>query len=113
MTNTDWLSEELERQNDIKAVIWDDAEFAEYVKDTGLVESLMDVSEFHAMLADQLRSKGVTSTEHSDWARRAIALCSRAKSRRQQLRTAVRNSSPDGWDIVARITAEVKENWAD
>ena len=110
-SEVEWLRDELDESAIIKSAIWTDEEFVEFVSERGLLESLRLVTGFHANIADQLRSRGVTSPSESEWAKKTISLCSRAKRRRQELRNAVRNRFEDGDDIIREITAEIKEDW--
>lgn len=111
-SEVEWLRDELDESAIIKSAIWTDEEFVEFVSERGLLESLRLVTGFHANIADQLRSRGVTSPSESEWAKKTISLCSRAKRRRQELRNAVRNRFEDGDAIIREITAEIKEDWA-
>lgn len=109
----EWFTEELEYEEKLKQALWDDELFKEYVEEFGITEALWNVTNFHMNISSQLRSQGATDVNHSDWARRAIPICIRAKSRRQQLRQVIRASMEDGHDIVSQITEEVKAEWND
>lgn len=110
-SDVEWLADELDESAIIKSAIWIDEDFKAFVAERGLVESLRSVTNFHANIADQLRSQGVTSPSDSQWAMKTISLCQRAKRRRQELRNAVRNRYEDGEDRIREITAEIKEDW--
>ena len=110
-SDVEWLTDELDESAIIKSAIWIDEDFKAYVAERGLLESLRSVTDFHANIADQLRSRGVTSPSESEWAKKTISLCSRAKRRRQELRNAVRNRFEDGEDRIREITDEVKNDW--
>lgn len=112
-SDVDYFSDTLDEAARIKAAVWSDDSFRELIADYGLVEALTAVTDFHRNLATQLKAQGVTSTEDSEWARRTIGLCVRVKSRRQQLRRAVRDSFDDGDAIVARINANIISDWGD
>lgn len=113
-SEVEFFTSEISGQDRIKSAIWDDAQFTEYVLNVGLEGALYEVSDFHANIASQLKARGITSPQDSDWAHKTISLCIRLKSRRQQLRKAVRESDPvNGPQLVADITAEVKEDWGD
>lgn len=109
----DFFSETLDETDRIKAAVWSDDSFRELIADYGLVDALTAVTDFHRNLATQLKSRGVTSYTDSEWAARTIGLCVRVKSRRQQLRRAVRDSFDDGDAIVARINADILSDWED
>lgn len=112
-SDVEFFSDTLEEADRIKAAVWSNEAFREFIADYGLVDALTAVTDFHRNLATQLKSQGVSSPNDSDWARRTIGLCVRVKSRRQQLRRAVRDSFDDGDVIVARIKAEVDGDWED
>lgn len=109
----DFFSETLDEADRIKAAVWSDDSFRAFIADYGLVDALTAVTDFHRNLATQLKSQGISSPADSDWARRTIGLCVRVKSRRQQLRRAVRDSFDDGDVIVAQINAEILSDWED
>ena len=111
-SEVEWLTDEIDESQIVKSSIWADDTFKAFVAERGLVESLRQVTDFHANIADQLRSNGVTGPSHSDWACRTIALCSRAKRRRQELRNAIRSRFENGEDIIREITDEIKGDWA-
>ena len=111
--DVEWITEEVDDANDVKQSIWSDEDFRDYVLERGLEDALLSVSHFHKSITAQLAARGVTDPGSSDWARKTISLAIRAKSRRQQLRLALRHSREDGADLVARIRAEVEEDWND
>ena len=110
--DVEFFTDELDAQNKLKGAIWRDDEFSAFVSEVGLEAALYEVTDFHANVADQLRSRGVASPTESDWASRTIGLCVRLKSRRQQLRRALR-ATPGGEDLVREVTAEVKSDWTE
>lgn len=112
-SDVEFFSDTLEEADRIKAAVWSDAAFREFIADYGLVDALTAVTDFHRNLATQLKSQGISSPSDSDWARRTIGLCVRVKSRRQQLRRAVRDSFEDGDVIVARINTDILSDWED
>lgn len=91
--------------------VWDDDDFQELIGDYGLERSLEMLTEFHANLSSQLKMRGVSSPQDSDWARRTISLTSRTRARRQQVRALLRASGKE--DFVAEVTARVKADWSD
>ena len=112
-SEVEWLNEVEEDYCDIKQAVFSGEEFEAYIAEVGMVNTLRTVSEFHKMLTAQLKAQGVTSPDHSDWARRTIGLVVRVKARRQQLRTAIRNNYENGSEIVDRIREEVENDWLD
>lgn len=112
-SDVDYFSDTLDEADRIKGAVWSDDAFRELIADYGLVDALTAVTDFHRNLATQMKARGVTSPNDSDWAARTIGLCIRVKSRRQQLRRAVRDSFDDGDAIVARINAATLSDWED
>lgn len=112
-SDVEWFTDELDISARVKSAIWDDAAFKELIIERGLEQSLRDVSTFHKTLTSQLIAKGITSPEQSDWARKTINLAARARSRRNEIRRAVRLAFTDGDAIVAEIRAEMEGDWRD
>lgn len=112
-SEVEWLDAVEDDYDEIKQAIWDDDSFKGVIREFGAVEALRSVSDFHKMLTTQLKDRGITSPDHSDWAKRTIGLVIRLKSRRQQLRTMIRNNMENGAEIVAQIQQEVESDWTD
>lgn len=106
------FSEFSEDQTELKSAIWKDEDMKEYIREVGLEETLYDVTVFHRNLADNCRLNQITSlTDERDWARKALSLNIRAKSRRQQLRAIVRERY--GPEAVQAITDRVFEEFGE
>lgn len=90
-----------------KDSLFDDVLFAEYVAEMGVDDAVRAYTKFHRIVANQLIRRGVTDPDVSDWATRTIALCVRAKRRRQQVRQMLRDR--DGTaarDVIAALDVE-------
>lgn len=96
----------------LKQLIWADDTFREYVAEVGLEDALYAVTDFHRNVANQLKAAGIVDRAQSEWGARAIGLCMRLKSRRQQLRRAIREAFDDGDEIVKAVTLEIEQEWA-
>lgn len=105
-------------QAELKAAIWRDSDFTAYVAEVGLEGALYEVADFHRNVANQCKDREAhlhlkEDGPVGDWSRRAVSLTMRLKSRRQQLKRAVREAYDDGWDRVDKITKEVSDDWSD
>ena len=70
---------------DIKHNIFRDDYFEDFVKSVGVKSALHSAHWFHRLIANQLISKAVMTTETS-WGHYTIKLCQTARYRKQQMR---------------------------
>ena len=66
-----------------------DNAFNQYVTINGPVNVLVEFTEFHRHIANQLIVRGIDRMDVSDWAARTIRLCKALKRRRNMLRGVV------------------------
>jgi hypothetical protein len=81
--DVEWLDTEYE---DLKPALFDDDLFRAHTESLGLTDALEIVTKFHRVIANQLIERAVVDYRQSDWTRRAINMCKRAKIRRNELR---------------------------
>lgn len=81
--SVEWFNPEMD---EAKSAIFDDVAFTNYTHRHGVALALERVSKLHRYVANQLIELAVADPKSSEWAGRAICLCSQAKYRRRQLR---------------------------
>lgn len=97
---------------DLKESIWQDETFKEYIADMGVKETLYELTSYASSIQENLRTNEIRSLDDPNtpkWARGAVNLLAKVKSRRQQLRRVVRDMyGQEALDeIQARVDAEV------
>lgn len=99
--------------DDLKAAIFDDERFKSYILDIGVEETLYELTSFAKSISENLRNNQITTLNDAPpWARSAIGLLAKVKSRRQQMRKAVYELyGQEAIDeIQKRVLSEV-EDW--
>lgn len=111
--DVEWFDNDKARYRNFPSRVWTDEKFRKFIADEGIVEALEQVSIFCAKLSVSLYQSGITTRKESDWANRTIGLLIRMKTRRQFLRRAVRETIPNGEEIVRNLIARIREDYED
>lgn len=107
-----YFSEFVNDTADLKAAVWSDEDFKDYLSDVGLKETLYEVTSFARSIQENLRTNKITDlTTAPPWATKAVRLLATVKSRRQQLRRVVREMYGEDavQEIQDRVDAEVED----
>ena len=103
----------LDDEKDLKASIWENSDFTDYIGRVGMKETLYEVEVFAESVAEGLRSQGYLGEESREddppFVTKARKLHSMIKSRRLQLRRAVGElyGQEELGDIYRRVEEEV------
>lgn len=97
----------------LKASLYRDEDFQNYVAAVGLKETLYDVSSLALSVIDILTSHGIRETDVNKpgWAHKAFVLYGLTRKRRRQLRLVVEEAY--GMEAVEEINARVEAEMAD
>lgn len=110
--DVEWFNDDTEIRAELKAAIWTDEDFKQFISDHGLEEALYEVTSFHRSVADNLRSNYITDLSTAPlWAKKAARLGGRLKARRQDLRRVLREAR--GQEAVDAINDKVSKECDD
>ena len=105
----------LDDEKDLKASIWEDSDFTDYIARVGMKDTLYEVEVFAESVAEGLRNRGFLGEEAREddppFVARARKLHAMIKSRRLQLRRAVGElyGQEELDDIYQRVSEEVSD----
>lgn len=111
----EWITDTADIQDQLKAAIWEDHTFKDFVAEHGLEDTLYEVMTFKRSVADNLRALSQLPPESRGKHGGAVRLNSRLKSRRTQLRAALKGvyGDEEGYEIIQRVSDLVDEESAD